>query len=80
MVGFRNVAVHDYRELDAGIVDWVINQGFGDLLTLGGRGEEGIGRVRQPAGQGRVASRAVWTVFRSNSPPLVDDKSLVSDH
>lgn len=34
MVGFRNVAVHDYRELDARIVDWVINQGFADLLTL----------------------------------------------
>lgn len=34
MVGLRNVAVHDYRELDARIVDWVINQGFADLLTL----------------------------------------------
>lgn len=34
MVGFRNVAVHDYRELDARIVEWVINQGFADLLTL----------------------------------------------
>lgn len=34
MVGFRNVAVHDYRELDAGIVSWVIEQGFEDLLTF----------------------------------------------
>lgn len=34
MVGFRNVAVHDYRELDAGIVNWVIEQGFNDLLTF----------------------------------------------
>lgn len=34
MVGFRNVAVHDYRELDPQIVDWVINQGFSDLLAL----------------------------------------------
>lgn len=34
MVGFRNVAVHDYRELDAGIVNWVIEQGFDDLLTF----------------------------------------------
>lgn len=34
MVGFRNVAVHDYRELDAGIVNWVIEQGFEDLLTF----------------------------------------------
>ena len=34
MVGFRNIAVHDYRELDAGIVDWVIEQGLEDLLTF----------------------------------------------
>ncbi|MYD99573.1 MAG: DUF86 domain-containing protein [Gammaproteobacteria bacterium] len=34
MVGFRNVAVHDYRELDAGIVKRVIEQGFNDLLTF----------------------------------------------
>lgn len=34
MVGFRNVAVRDYRELDARIVDWGINQGLADLLTL----------------------------------------------
>lgn len=34
MVGFRNVAVHDYRELDAGIVHWVIEQGLQDLLTF----------------------------------------------
>ena len=34
MVGFRNVAVHDYRELDADIVKWVIERGLDDLLTF----------------------------------------------
>ena len=34
MVGFRNVAVYDYRELDADIVKWVIERGFDDLLTF----------------------------------------------
>ena len=34
MVGFRNVAVHDYRELDPEIVNWVIERGFDDLLTF----------------------------------------------
>lgn len=34
MVGFRNVAVHDYRELDMGIVEWVIQEGLHDLLAL----------------------------------------------
>jgi uncharacterized protein YutE (UPF0331/DUF86 family) len=27
MTGFRNVAVHQYEELDAGILQWVVNQG-----------------------------------------------------
>lgn len=34
MVGFRNVAVHDYRELDADIVKWVVERGLDDLLTF----------------------------------------------
>lgn len=34
MVGFRNVAVHDYRQLDLDIVKWVIEEGLDDLLTL----------------------------------------------
>ena len=34
MVGFRNIAVHDYRELDMAIVSWVIEDGLDNLLTF----------------------------------------------
>jgi uncharacterized protein YutE (UPF0331/DUF86 family) len=34
MVGFRNIAVHDYRELDITIVSQVIEDGLDDLLTF----------------------------------------------
>lgn len=34
MVGFRNVAVHDYRRLDMAIVVWVIEEGLDDLLRF----------------------------------------------
>ena len=37
MVGFRNVAVHDYRTLDVGIAERVIVDGLDDLLALGDR-------------------------------------------
>jgi uncharacterized protein YutE (UPF0331/DUF86 family) len=34
MVGFRNLAVHRYRELDMNIVEAVIRDRLGDLLTF----------------------------------------------
>ncbi len=34
MVGFRNVAVHQYRELDVAIVESVIRDGLTDLLEF----------------------------------------------
>jgi len=33
MVGFRNVAVHAYQELDLGIVESVIRDGLDDVLA-----------------------------------------------
>ena len=34
MVGFRNVAVHDYRQLNTEIVNWVIEEGLNNLLSF----------------------------------------------
>lgn len=34
MAGFRNVAVHDYRKLDLALVEAVIRDKLGDLLTF----------------------------------------------
>lgn len=34
MVGFRNVAVHDYRKLDLAIVQAIVEQHLGELLEL----------------------------------------------
>jgi uncharacterized protein YutE (UPF0331/DUF86 family) len=34
MVGFRNLAVHRYREFDMNIVEAVIRDRLGDLLTF----------------------------------------------
>ena len=34
MIGFRNVAVHQYQELDLNIVESVIRDGLDDLLTF----------------------------------------------
>lgn len=34
MVGFRNLAVHQYRDLDLAIVEAVIRTGLDDLLTF----------------------------------------------
>lgn len=34
MVGFRNVAVHDYRRLDLAIVRSIVTQHLGDFLDL----------------------------------------------
>jgi uncharacterized protein YutE (UPF0331/DUF86 family) len=35
MVGFRNVAVHQYEELDMGVLRWVIDSGYRDWIRLG---------------------------------------------
>lgn len=34
MVGFRNVAVHDYRAMDPDILRWVVSEGLNDLLIF----------------------------------------------
>jgi uncharacterized protein YutE (UPF0331/DUF86 family) len=34
MVGFRNVAVHDYQALSLAIVDAIVRRGLDDLLTF----------------------------------------------
>lgn len=34
MVGFRNIAVHQYQDLDIDIVESVIHEGLDDLLTF----------------------------------------------
>jgi uncharacterized protein YutE (UPF0331/DUF86 family) len=36
MVGFRNVAVHEYETLDIGVVESIINQHLHDILTFAG--------------------------------------------
>jgi len=36
MVGFRNLAVHQYRELDLDILDTVVRVNLDDLLTFAG--------------------------------------------
>ncbi len=35
MVGFRNVAIHDYQALDFERIKWIIEKGVDDLLTFG---------------------------------------------
>jgi uncharacterized protein YutE (UPF0331/DUF86 family) len=45
MVGFRNIAVHDYREIDFHIVRAIIERDFPDfreLIRLGLRLESGV--------------------------------------
>lgn len=37
MVGFRNIAIHDYQSVDPAIVERIVNQRLGDLRTLGTR-------------------------------------------
>ena len=34
MVGFRNIAIHEYQQLDMGIVIMVINHGLSDILQF----------------------------------------------
>lgn len=35
MVGFRNVAVHQYEDLDMGVLRWIVDSGYRDWIRLG---------------------------------------------
>jgi len=35
MVGFRNVAVHQYEDLDMNVLRWIIDSGYRDWIGLG---------------------------------------------
>jgi uncharacterized protein YutE (UPF0331/DUF86 family) len=35
MAGFRNIAVHQYEELDIGVLRWVVESGHRDWVRLG---------------------------------------------
>jgi uncharacterized protein YutE (UPF0331/DUF86 family) len=35
MVGFRNVAIHQYEDLDASVLRWIIESGYRDWIGLG---------------------------------------------
>ncbi len=35
MVGFRNVAVHQYEDLDLGVLHWIVESGYRDWIRLG---------------------------------------------
>ena len=37
VVGFRNIAIHDYQSVDPAIVKSIVQQRLGDLRTLGAR-------------------------------------------
>jgi uncharacterized protein YutE (UPF0331/DUF86 family) len=34
MVGFRNIAIHDYQELDQAVLLFIIRQGYKDLIAF----------------------------------------------
>lgn len=34
MVGFRNIAIHDYQELDQAVLEFVVRQGYKDLIEF----------------------------------------------
>jgi uncharacterized protein YutE (UPF0331/DUF86 family) len=44
MVGFRNVAIHQYDQLDMNVLRWVIESGYKDCIRLG----EALGVVIRP--------------------------------
>lgn len=44
MVGFRNVAIHQYDRLDMGVLRWVVESGYRDWIRLG----EALGVVIRP--------------------------------
>lgn len=35
MVGFRNVAVHQYQDIDMGVLRWIVESGYEDWIRLG---------------------------------------------
>ena len=35
MVGFRNVAVHQYEDLDMAVLRWIVDSGYRDWIRLG---------------------------------------------
>ena len=35
MVGFRNVAVHQYEDVDMGVLRWILESGYEDWIRLG---------------------------------------------
>ncbi|MFM8413282.1 MAG: type VII toxin-antitoxin system HepT family RNase toxin [Planctomycetota bacterium] len=35
MVGFRNVAVHQYEDLDMSVLRWIVEAGYRDWIALG---------------------------------------------
>lgn len=35
MVGFRNVAIHQYDDIDMSVLRWIVESGFGDWIRLG---------------------------------------------
>lgn len=37
MVGFRNIAIHEYQSVDPAIVERIVSQRLGDLRALGAR-------------------------------------------
>lgn len=43
MVGFRNIAIHDYRKLDPAIVEAILGRRLGDLREFAARVIEGFG-------------------------------------
>ena len=44
MVGFRNVAIHQYDQLDMDVLRWVIESGYKDWIRLG----EALGVIIRP--------------------------------
>lgn len=45
MVGFRNIAIHDYQSIDPAIVESIVEQRLGDLRALGARIAAAFGRL-----------------------------------
>ena len=48
MVGFRNVAVHDYRKLNLAIVQRIVTDHLGDFLAFAEAIVRGAGRIESP--------------------------------
>lgn len=44
MVGFRNVAIHQYEDIDLSVLRWIVESGYRDWIGLG----EALGVVIRP--------------------------------